>query len=320
MKQPASGPNRARFVTIGPDQAGQRIDNFLLRELKGVPRSMIYRILRKGEVRVNKGRIKAVYRLREGDSVRIPPIRLDVSETPAAPGEALRAQLEKAVLYEDEELLVLDKPSGLAVHAGSGIRAGIIEMLRAMRPEMSFLELVHRLDRETSGCLLLARSRSALTALHAQIREQDFDKRYLALVAGGWHNDGDITVDAPLRRIQRGGERLMVVDPAGKPAVTHLHPVDRLADATLVEARIETGRTHQIRVHCAHIGHPLAGDARYGERDFNRRIKSLGLRRLFLHAHSLAFTHPRSGQPMHFSAPMASDLRQVLDKLQMDKA
>jgi 23S rRNA pseudouridine955/2504/2580 synthase len=316
MNKPATSNASVRFVTISPEQAGQRIDNFLLRELKGVPRSVIYRILRKGEVRVNKGRIKAVYRLKAGDSIRIPPVRVAPERQQAVVSDTNRERLQNAVIHEDRDLLVLDKPAGLAVHAGSGIRSGIIEMLRVMRPELEYLELVHRLDRETSGCLLLAKNREALTALHEQMQQHAFDKRYLALVAGPWHNEGDRTVNEPLERIQRGGERMVEISRGGKAAVSHMYPVSKYRDSTLLEIRIETGRTHQIRVHCASIEHPLAGDEKYGDRDFNARMKKLGLKRLFLHAHSLSFTHPRSGEPMHLSVPLGQELQQVLTLLE----
>ena len=316
MNKPATSHASVRFVTISPEQAGQRIDNFLLRELKGVPRSVIYRILRKGEVRVNKGRIKAVYRLKEGDSIRIPPVRVAPERQGAVVSDELRQQLQEAIIQEDRDLLILDKPAGLAVHAGSGIRWGIIEMFRAIRPELAYLELVHRLDRETSGCLLLAKNRESLTALHEQIQLHHFDKRYLALVAGPWHNEGDRTINEPLERIQRGGERMVEVSLAGKSAISHLHPVSKYRDSTLLEVRIETGRTHQIRVHCASIDHPVAGDDKYGDREFNTRMKKMGLKRLFLHAHSLSFTHPRSGEPVHISAPLGRELQQVLTLLE----
>lgn len=307
-----------RFVTVSPEQAGQRIDNFLLRELKGVPKSMIYRIIRKGEVRVNKGRIKAVYRLKAGDSVRIPPVRVSEQDN-STPPEHLLQRLRECLLHEDKDLLVIDKPSGMAVHGGSGIRFGVIEVMRSLRPDLDFLELVHRLDRDTSGVLLLAKNRDTLLELHRQIKEHEVDKRYLALVNGPWHNDGDMTVKEALERTKRGGESMVMVSRHGKPAVTHFHPVSKYRGTTLVEAVIETGRTHQIRVHAAHIEHPVAGDDKYGDRDFNASMKKRGLGHLFLHAHSLAFIHPRSHEPMHFSSPLPQDLQAVLNNLEGGK-
>jgi len=301
-----------RTVRVGPEQADQRIDNFLMRELKGVPRSRIYRILRRGEVRVNGGRIGPTYRLRRGDQVRIPPVRTAAPGGPARP----RPELEGAVLYEDERLLAVNKPPGMAVHGGSGISQGVIEALRAARPKAPYLELVHRLDRETSGCLLVAKKRSELRTLHALLREGGMDKRYLTLVRGCWQG-GERTVRAALRKNQlRGGERMVRVDEQGKEAETRFRPLAVFNDATLLEVELGTGRTHQIRVHAAHIGHPIAGDRKYGDEAFNRRLRELGLKRLFLHAHSLAFTDPDRGRSVHVSAPLSADLRRVLDALE----
>lgn len=305
------------MVTIDDRHEGQRIDNYLLRELKGVPKSIIYRILRKGEVRVNKGRIQPAYRLCSGDQVRIPPLRLAADRDEASPPDALQQQLADAILYEDDNLLILNKPSGLAVHAGSGLKYGVIEVLRALRPDAHFLELVHRLDRETSGCLVLAKNRASLTALHGMLRQsRQVEKRYLALLCGAWEG-GKRTLEAPLRKnVLRGGERMVEVDAAGKQAVSHFLPLSRYAHHTLVEVLLETGRTHQIRVHAAHMQHPVAGDSKYGERECNLHMRSLGLRRLFLHAHVLAFTLPETGREIHVSAPLPPELQHVLDELE----
>lgn len=296
-------PDRVRHITVSSEQAGQRLDNFLLRELKGLPRSRVYRLVRKGEVRVNLGRVNARYRLQSGDKVRIPPVRLARRADAAPPG-----RLETgAMLYEDEHLLVVDKPAGIPVHGGSGVPAGVIEALRARRPEQSFLELVHRLDRDTSGCLMLAKSRAALTALHADLRResaQGLTKRYAALVQGRFERRS-LTVDTELRKNQvRGGERMVVVAADGDRAVSVFRR--RRADDTvsLVEIELVTGRTHQARVHAAHIGHPIAGDRKYGDRGFNKRMRRVGVKRLALHAASLEFNHPVTGQPLRIEAPL----------------
>ncbi|WJW76788.1 23S rRNA pseudouridine(955/2504/2580) synthase RluC [Thiohalobacter sp. IOR34] len=311
------GGSRVRQVTIEAEQAGQRIDNFLMRHLKGVPRSLVYRLLRKGQVRVNRGRIKPEYRLQTGDLVRIPPVQSREPGTPPGPGAGQR--LAGRILYEDERLLVLDKPSGTAVHGGSGLSFGVIEALRASRPEARFLELVHRLDRETSGCLLIAKRRSELRMLHELLRSGAVEKRYLALLKGHWEG-GPRTVDVPLRKSQlRGGERMVRVSADGKAARSRFSPLTRYREATLVEVLLDTGRTHQIRVHAAHLGQPLAGDEKYGDAVFNRRMRELGLRRLFLHAHSLAFTRPESGEEIHVSAPLDDDLRALLQRLEAEQ-
>ncbi|HFD80552.1 MAG TPA: RluA family pseudouridine synthase, partial [Gammaproteobacteria bacterium] len=248
-----------RWVEVSAEQAGQRIDNFLLRVLKGVPKSRIYRLLRKGEVRVNKGRIRPEYRLQAGDTLRIPPVR--VAETRGgAPGARPQQALADAILYEDDRLLVLNKPAGMAVHGGSGLSFGVIEALRALRPEAPYLELVHRLDRDTSGCLLIAKRRSELRTLHELLRTGALTKRYLLLAEGDWSR-GPFRVEAPLRKNQlRGGERVVRVDSTGKAALTRFRFLEGYAGASLMEAELVTGRTHQIRVHAQHAGHPLAGD------------------------------------------------------------
>lgn len=293
---------------------GQRIDNFLLHQLKGVPRSLIYRILRKGEVRVNRGRIRPDYRLHSGDQVRIPPLR--VAPAPAAaplPPQRWVERLTDAVLFENEDVLVLDKPPGLAVHKGSGVDFGVIEILRAAQ-SFPYLELAHRLDRETSGCLVLAKTPTALQALHAALRDGRMDKRYLGLVKGYWRR-GACEVTAPLRKnIPRGGERRVKVLADGKSASTTFKPVELRKRASLLEISIATGRTHQIRVHAAHLEHPLAGDDKYGDPHFNREMAAIGLRRLFLHAHSVIF--PLDRRDIAVSAPLADELKNVLEYLE----
>ncbi|MBL8259001.1 MAG: RluA family pseudouridine synthase [Candidatus Competibacteraceae bacterium] len=308
-------PGGVRHVEIPPQQAGQRLDNFLLRELKGAPKSLIYRILRKGEVRLNGGRAQPDRRLQAGDVVRVPPVRLGARATrPLKPSPEWAERLQAAVLYEDRELLVLDKPAGLAVHKGSGVEFGLIELLRALRPDEPFLELAHRLDRETSGCLALARTPEALRAVQAALRSGQVEKRYLALVRGHW-NHGSREVDLPLRRnVLRGGERMVEAAPDGRPALTRFRPVSLFKPASLLEARIATGRTHQIRVHAAQVGHPLAGDDKYGDPAFDRLLaERCGLRRLFLHAHSLMLS--LNGRDIAVSAPLAADLKSVIDRL-----
>lgn len=303
-------------VVVDANHEGQRIDNFLITHLKGVPRSRIYQILRTGQVRVNRGRIRQGYRLQPGDVVRIPPLR--VSPQGPAPRPSLRRleDLRRAVLYEDRSLLVLDKPAGLAVHGGSGLSHGVIEALRAQRPDAPFLELVHRLDRDTSGCLLVAKRRPALRALHQALREGAVAKTYLALVAGDWGAAGEVAT--PLRRnVLRSGERIVRADQDGKIALTRFEPLARSPAVTLLLARPVTGRTHQIRVHAAEAGHPIAGDLKYGDPGLNRSLRSLGLRRLFLHAYRLHFSHPDSGLPVDVVAPPGEDLRQVLAALGM---
>ncbi len=304
-----------RQVVIDGEYAGQRIDNYLLNLLKGVPRSLVYRILRRGEVRVNKGRIQASYRLRAGDQVRIPPVRLPEPSATPAPPRPLLEQLERAVVYEDERLLVIDKPAGVAVHGGSGVSYGVIEGLRKLRPQARHLELVHRLDRDTSGCLLISKKRSALRVLHELMRGNRVDKRYLTLLAGDWEQ-AKLDVKAPLaKNLLSGGERMVRVHPSGKPSHTRFRRLEAFDQATLVEAQLFSGRTHQIRVHAAHFGHPVLGDVKYGDEEANQRLRELGLRRLFLHAQSLAFGWPGEGGRISVRAPLAPELQLVLDKL-----
>lgn len=294
---------------------GQRIDNFLLRILKGVPRSYIYRILRRGEVRVNKGRKKAGYRLQEGDIVRIPPVRVAEGEATPGAGKGQLEQLEQSIIYEDERLLVLNKPSGMAVHGGSGLSFGVIEAFRQLRPDQRQLELVHRLDRDTSGCLLISKKRSALRVLHELMRSNAIDKRYLALVSGKWRSD-KADVDVPLlKNTLQGGERVVTVDPRGKQAQTKFRVRERFPRCTLLEARLMTGRTHQIRVHAAHLGTPILGDRKYGDQDANKAMRNLGLKRLFLHAESIRFRWPDEKQDQVFQAPLEPSLINLLSSM-----
>ena len=314
-------PGKAYLVDIGEEHAGQRVDNFLISHLKGVPRSHIYRIIRKGEVRVNKGRVKQTTKLQKGDSIRIPPLRLTDRSATVVDGQRY-AFLNQAVLFEDDALLVLNKPSGMAVHAGSGIKIGVIEALRALRCDLRYLELVHRLDRETSGCLVLAKKASVLKELHHDfrhnsIKEGRLDKRYMALVKGRWKH-GERSVTKPLNTdARRHGERYVVVDAAGSYACSVMRPLSVSSAASLLEVKLLTGRTHQVRVHAQSENHPIAGDARYGDRKFNQWMKDQGLSRLFLHASQLRFHHPLSGQRVSVTAPLPGDLRLVLDTLEL---
>jgi 23S rRNA pseudouridine955/2504/2580 synthase len=317
--RPESG--QAQLVTVGEGNDGQRLDNFLIAQLKGVPRSWVYRVLRRGEVRVNSGRCKPDRRLQCGDQVRIPPLRLPVRNQPDIP-RGLAEQIGQSVLYEDEQLLILDKPAGIAVHGGSGLSHGVIEALRQLRPEQPFLELVHRLDRDTSGCLMLAKRRAALTGLQELLRSGRIEKRYLALLAGRIRK-GAWRTDLPLRKnTLKSGERVVRVDPQGKAALTRFKVVERFADATLVEVILETGRTHQIRVHAAANGTPILGDEKYGLDEANRAYRELGLRRLFLHAATLRFAWPPThGRLRTFEAPLPAALETLLEKLrQVERA
>ncbi|MBT8136652.1 MAG: RluA family pseudouridine synthase [Gammaproteobacteria bacterium] len=310
-----TGHPRARTVTVAEDFAGQRVDNFLARELRGVPRSRIYRILRRGEVRVNRGRVRPGHRLEAGDLVRIPPLRLATPGNDALP-PALSRRLTDAVIYEDQRLLVMDKPAGVAVHGGSGLSHGVIEALRKLRTDCHSLELVHRLDRETSGCLMIAKKRSELRALHELLRNGAMEKRYLALLARRLPEDL-VVVDTPLRVVRRNGERFAEVAADGRPAHTEFRRLQNFRHATLVEVLLGTGRTHQIRAHAASIGNPVAGDERYGDAGANKRFAQGGLRRLFLHAHALRFERPHNGEDFQVSAPLPDDLREVLDSLKL---
>ena len=308
-----------QYVEAGEGDAGQRLDNFLIRVLKGVPRTHVYRLLRKGEVRVNSKRAKPDQRLETGDRVRLPPIRRpDTSDeaAPRPPSPSLQKLVTEAIVYEDPDLLVLNKPAGVAVHGGSGMAHGVIEVLRAARPDTKELDLVHRLDRETSGCLIVAKRRAALRDLHAQLREGRTEKRYLALVCGKW-NLGVKRIELPLDTGERrGGERHVAVRTHGQMAVSTFRPVQFFGNvASLMEVEIGTGKTHQIRVHAAYAGHPVAGDDKYGDRERNEELKRYGLSRMFLHAASIGVDRPGTHEPLHVSAPLSEELHAVLEAL-----
>ena len=316
IKEPAAAPGAGvSHRTVAEGEAGQRIDNWLLKHLKGVPRSRIYRILRKGEVRVNGKRAKPEYRVASGDDVRLPPIRTAEAMGPARVPDRVLHDIEATIVHEDKDVLAIAKPAGLAVHGGSGLSFGVIEALRASRPQET-LELVHRLDKDTSGLLLVARNRTALRTLHGLLRDGQVEKRYLALVKGAW-NLGKKTIDVPLAtRARQGGERVVRVHEAGKASESTFAPVDFFGPkATLLEVGIGTGRTHQIRVHAAHAGHPVAGDDKYGDREFNESMKEVGLTRMFLHAQMLSFEWPTSGKQFSVTVPLPEELATVLEHL-----
>ena len=330
MTEPQPGPGvdekrpGVRQVEVDSESAGTRLDQFLQRLLPGVPRSRVFRIVRKGEVRVNGKRAGPEHRLQERDTVRVPPIRIEAEPAPGEPARVssrARETIESAIITEDDRLIVLDKPAGVAVHGGSGLSFGVIEALRAMRPNED-LELVHRLDRETSGCLLVARRRSALRSLHELMRDGLVEKRYLTLVKGHW-NLGHTKIDAPLRTdIRVGGERTVKVNSSGKEAISEFKPIQWFGNlATLLEVSLHTGRTHQIRVHAAHAGHPVAGDEKYGDEAFNETMQSMGLRRMFLHSHSVSFEWPQGAHGGLFSAsaPLPQELSAVIDALSGSK-
>lgn len=313
----AENATGVRHAAITEASDGQRVDNFLVREFKGLPRSRVYRLLRKGEVRVNGKRVQPTYRLQAGDDVRLPPVRL---ETPPAAGdlpESLMQRLNDSIIHEDKRLLVLNKPAGLAVHGGSGLRYGLIEALRLMRPDDDFLELVHRLDRETSGVLLIARKRSVLRALHELLRDGGMEKRYLTLVSGRLPK-GAVPVEEALDRSGKAGGDQVRVQTGGKASrsVFRRLQVFRDPDCTLAEVEIDTGRTHQIRVHAAHIGHPVVGDAVYGDAVVNKQFRGIGLKRLFLHAQTLSYDDSTTGEQQLHTAELAEDLRRILDHLE----
>jgi len=308
----------ATWHEVEAEAAGQRVDNYLTKWLKGVPKSHIYRILRSGEVRVNSRRVGPDYRLEEGDWLRVPPVRTTPRKltAPLTPGKRLRAD----VIYEDDVLLVIDKPAGVAVHGGSGVSRGVIEQLRLERPEARYLELAHRLDRETSGVLMLAKRRSALTALHRQLREGEVQKFYLTLVRGHWRDDKR-NVKLPLDKyVLASGERRVSVSRDGLPAHT-VFRLDRVwSGYSLLEAELKTGRTHQIRVHLAHLGFPVIGDDKYGDFALNKRLARQGLKRMFLHAFKAVISHPQSGAALTLEAPLPSDLKAFLAALDVEEA
>jgi len=315
---PVDLPVQVSFVAIDEDMAGQRLDNFLMARLKGVPKSRIYNVIRKGEVRVNKGRTKPEYKLVAGDEVRVPPVRMAEREPVAKPSNMMTRLLESSILFENDGLLVINKPPGLAVHGGSGVSLGLIETLRQMRPEARYLELIHRLDRDTSGCIMVAKKRSMLRHLQAALREKNasgITKVYQALVIGQWPKNCR-RVDAPLLKLEvANDERIVKVDPAGKPSLTEFKLLKGFVNCSLVEARPITGRTHQIRVHAQYMGHSLVGDEKYGSDDFNKEMKALGVKRLFLHAAELGFYLPDATEKTFVKAPLAEDLAAVINQL-----
>jgi 23S rRNA pseudouridine955/2504/2580 synthase len=303
---------KVQLVEITEENSDQRLDNFLISRLKGVPKSRIYRIVRKGEVRVNKGRVDVKYRLVAGDIVRIPPVRVAERSEELYVPHGLQAALEQGILFEDEGILIVNKPAGYAVHGGTGVSSGIIEGLRLIRPEAHFLELVHRLDKDTSGCLIIAKKRSALKLMHELFRENNIHKTYLALLTGKWGRK-KLIVNAPLlKNVSKGGERMVMISSAGKEAETLFRRLKTFTDSTLVEASPKTGRTHQIRVHAESLGHPIVGDERYGRDDLNRQFKARGYKRMFLHAERLKFQHPVTGEQLTILAPLPKQLEDLL--------
>lgn len=318
MTKPEQKSNGVRFIEATEEDAGQRLDNFLMRHLRQVPKTLIYRIIRKGEVRVNKGRVKQNTRIQAGDVVRIPPVRVPEKTEVSLPKQQM-ARIEAAILYEDADLMVINKPSGIAVHGGSGISWGLIELVRALRPLAKRLELVHRLDRDTSGCILLAKKASVLKALHAQVREDKLKKQYLALVTGHWPKNKQ-KIDLPLlKNTLQSGERVVRVNKEGKPSVSYFQ-VEQSFDGSfgtcdLVRVRLKTGRTHQIRVHAQSMGHPIIGDEKYGDKAVNKSFRQLGFKRLALHAHQLGFYHPVTDEWMEVEAPLDQTWTTLFQKL-----
>ena len=304
----AAAPPAVRWLEVAEEEAGQRIDNYLLARLKGVPKTHVYRILRSGEVRINSRRVEASQRVVSGDRIRVPPVRVAERDD-----EIPAPHYRLPILFEDEHFLAIDKPSGLAVHGGSGIAHGVIESLRAMRPDAKFLELVHRLDRETSGVLLVAKRRSALTALHELLRTRDMDKRYLVAVRGRFRNEMQRVKAALAQRVNAAGEKRVSVSQDGQEAETVFRRMGRGAEVSLLEAELLTGRTHQIRVHLAHLRHPVLGDDKYGDFELNKRLRKEGLKRMFLHAASLGLAHPATGDALRLEAPLPKDLRAFWD-------
>lgn len=307
-QKPPGHKTSVKYYTISADEEGQRIDNFLLNKLKGVPKSRIYRILRKGEVRVNKKRIDPSYKLEADDQIRIPPMFLEEQAVKAAPSQSTRQLLTDRILYEDDNFMIINKPSGMSVHAGSTVRVGVVEALRHHYPKLVNLELAHRLDSETSGCLVLAKKKKILREVHGLLREGKVSKIYWALTMGKWKKSERV-VDLPLHKDYRdGGKHVVEVQRGGKSALTVFSTVKTFSDAELMEVKLYTGRTHQIRVHAAHQGHPIAMDDRYGDEEFNKLAKKRGLKRMFLHAHSIEFTLPSLNQHIKVVAPLDPDL------------
>jgi 23S rRNA pseudouridine955/2504/2580 synthase len=302
----AAGRLKATWLEVGEEAAAQRIDNFLLRHLKGVPKSHVYQVLRSGQVRVNSGRVKPDYRLQAGDKVRLPPVRVAARPNAAKP-------VEFPVVFEDAALLVVDKPSGVAVHGGSGVSFGVIESVRAARPQAKLLELAHRLDRDTSGLLVMAKKRTALVELHRMLREGQVEKVYLAVVKGRWEGKGREIRAALHKYVNASGERRVAVKEDGMSAVTRITPLESSKRFSFLEVRLLTGRTHQIRVHLAHAGHPVLGDDKYGDFALNRELAKAGVGRLFLHAASLAFDHPITGERLRLKSPLPGDMQRFVD-------
>ena len=302
-KEASTAAPAVRYIEVTEEEAGQRIDNYLLARLKGVPKSRIYRILRSGEVRVNMKRVDASRKVAAGDRIRIPPVRV-AEATDAEPAPHFKLP----ILFEDDAFLAIDKPAGLAVHGGSGVAHGVIESLRAMRPEARFLELVHRLDRDTSGVLLVAKKRASLVALHEAMRSRDMDKRYHVGVGGRFRNELQRVRAALAKRVTAEGEKRVSVSAGGQEAETVFRRLARGAEFSLLEAELLTGRTHQIRVHLAHLKHPVLGDDKYGDFELNKRLRREGLKRMFLHARALSFAHPLTGAPVSLESPLPADL------------
>ncbi|MBD3820985.1 MAG: 23S rRNA pseudouridine(955/2504/2580) synthase RluC [Thiotrichales bacterium] len=305
-----------KFITATSEDAGQRIDNFLMRQYRDVPKTLIYRIIRKGEVRVNKGRVKQTTRIQEGDLIRIPPIKTAEKMEVKIPAAQLE-RIEQSILYEDADLMVINKPSGVAVHGGSGVQFGLIEVVRELRPLAKRVELVHRLDRETSGCILLAKKASILKALHEQIREDKMVKEYLALLSSHWPK-GKQKIDLPLlKNTLQSGERMVVVDPLGKPSISYFKVEQHFKEVDLVSVRLKTGRTHQIRVHAQSQGCPIVGDDKYGDKQVNKNFSKLGMKRLALHAQFLSFRHPGKEDEslMKVEAPLHQDFQAIIEYL-----
>lgn len=305
--------SRVQHVIVTRDEEGQRIDNFLISRFKGMPKSHVYKLLRKGEVRVNKKRITAFYRLKPGDDVRLPPVFLEEKAKQVPPSKQTEATLAQRILYEDEYLLIINKPSGMSVHVGSTVRVGVIEAMKHMYPKLPQLELAHRLDSETSGCLILAKKKRILREIHGLLREGKFTKIYWALTKGKWKRS-EQRVDLPLHKDYRdGGKHVVEVNAEGKSALTEFHPLEVFKHGSLVEVKLYTGRTHQIRVHAQHQGHPIAGDDRYGDAEFNKLARGLGLKRMFLHARSVEFFIPSLDRHIKVEAPLDPDLEQGLN-------
>jgi 23S rRNA pseudouridine955/2504/2580 synthase len=317
-----SNRSKPSFMKVEQEQAGQRLDNFLFSKLKGVPKSRIYQMIRKGELRINKGRVKQTTRLKADDLIRLPPLHVESAKTVNV-SQSLESVLQESIVFEDKVLMVLNKPSGIAVHAGSGVRTGLIEALRKIRSDLPYLELVHRLDRETSGCLVLAKRASALRALHREFqgsseRSTRLDKRYVCLVKGQWQH-GQRRIEKPLDVSARHqGERHVIVSEQGRYACSIMRPVSRNKQASLIEVKLMTGRTHQVRVHAQSENHPIAGDKRYGDAEFNVEMGKLGLHRLFLHSNYIAFPHPVTEQLIEINAPLPRELKELLGKLNLE--